>query len=155
MADVLVSCDMKDCCNNKDGYCIALSIEICDLECSDYRCYLDLPEYQEKYYTANERREGIDDIPDRYFRLEKKGKKVEWNGYTFFTNDYILFDNLEDKRFTEQKTGYALSLYEIQHDPCKYEIFVNKVKDAPDVMNLPLYEHDKHGSFKKCAEEAS
>ena len=148
---MIVRCDSTDCIFNKDRHCDNNIISLCDLECEDYENILDTDEYQEVYYTSNKRREGKDNIPDEYFRLEKKGKKVEWNGYTFFTGEDIR-DGLYGRWFTEKRTGYGLSLYTIKTSGDEFEKFQRVLKEAPDVMTLPLYEYKPGEGYVKVPE---
>lgn len=99
-----VGCWLTECNWNQNGWCTRGSITIDELkECENYEYYQD--SYTDSFWKALIK----DGKP--YRRLEK-GKKIEYNGYVFYTDEKITDD--EDYCLTEERTGMGVG------DFCSY-----------------------------------
>ena len=141
-----VYCSSTECKYNKQTKCEAESIRLDDMECMEYADYTETaPEYQEIYYTANEREAVGGKVK---FRVEKKGLKYEWCGFTVYTSNDIRY-GIEDAYFTEAKTGVLFPMDELQRGEIDADTIREKLKEYPDVMSLPLFVW-KNGEFMEA-----
>lgn len=142
-----VFCEFDDCTHNKSGLCDREAIFIGDYEppCSSYFSYLDTDEYQTEYYIAVKMENGKRGKGIRNGKAIKKGKQIEYNGYTFFTSDRTDVD--EDFGITEKRTGYHCGTFKTLKD--HWELFLKTQSLVPNVEDYPLCEYnEKSGQYE-------
>ena len=126
-----VSCWADNCkwCNY--GWCNKGSISISDeYECEDYEIYSY--SYTDSYWIVK----LIDGKPHRKFI--KKGKKIEYNGFVFYTKDKITDSG--DYFLTDARTGVGVCRYnELEK---RWDKFIERESKYPDVMTLPIESED-------------
>ena len=88
-----VGCYNTDCIHNNNGLCnfdgyINVGDEYSN-GCDEYSSYLTTPKYQEQYFVARKKADGL---PQH--RVEERGRKIEYNGYTFYTQSYNYQDDI-------------------------------------------------------------
>lgn len=126
-----VSCWADECEYCENGWCQRGIITINeDLECEDYKGYRD--SYTDAFYKA------YYDDGKKFRRLCKNGKKIEYNGYVFYTEDRITTDDFYS--VTEERTGYLASFRLIKD---KWEKFVEICATLPDVSTYPIEEKER------------
>lgn len=126
-----VSCWADNCkwCNH--GWCNKGSISISeDYECEDFELYSY--SYTDSYWIAKIN----DGVVQR--KLIQRGKKIEYNGFVFYTKDKITDSG--DYWLTEARTGMGVCRYnELEK---RWDKFIEMVGDYPDVMTLPIESED-------------
>lgn len=134
-----VGCMLEDCIHNKEGFCnFEGHINIGEQYyyfCDEYSSYLNTPKYKERYFIA---RSATDELPKH--RIEQYGRKIEYKGFTFFTQSHNYQDDIMQYVLTESKTGYHCGTLTELQKPERWKVFVESVKNTPDVMELPLAE---------------
>lgn len=132
-----VGCWLSECTWCKNGWCQRNMITIGeDFECEDFKNYRD--SYTDSYWKAFCK----DGKPFR--RLEKRGKKIEYNGYVFYTDDKITDD--EEYFLTEERTGVGVCTFRRLKGQHLWDKFVEKVGTYPDVSTFPIEEsEDENG----------
>lgn len=126
-----VSCWADNCKWMSCGWCTKGCISISeDCECEDFEIYSY--SYTDSYWIAC--LNGGE--PQRKFI--KKGKKIEYNGFVFYTKDKIT--EIGDYWLTEARTGMGVCRYNELEE--RWDKFLEKVDAYPDVMNLPIYESE-------------
>lgn len=133
-------CWNENCIHNEANQCVCQSgiVNIgSDFEngCDEYLCYLNTPEYNERYFIA---KKSINGLPCH--RIEKYGKKIEFKGFTFYTQSYNSQDDKMQYQVTESRTGYYCGLLNDLQNPKMWQKFIEKEKNLPNVMDLPLAE---------------
>ena len=141
-----VFCGFYNCINNKGGLCDREQIFIGDYSniydeppCSSYSSYLDTPEYQTEYYIAVKMEKGKRGKATKCGKAIKKGKQIEYNGYTFFTSDKTNDD--DDFEVTEKRTGYQCGIFKKLKD--NWELFLKTQSIVPNVEDYPLCEYNE------------
>lgn len=126
-----VSCWLDECKWNQNGWCQRGSITIDELkECEDYEDYQDT--YTDSFWKAI-----IEDgKPMR--KLVDKGKKIEYNGYVFYTEWKITDD--ESYRLTEERTGLDVGEFRKLKEQRRWGFFLERVGTFPDVKTYPIKE---------------
>lgn len=130
-----VGCWLSECewCSN--GWCQRKMITIGeDLECEDFKHYRD--SYTDSYWKACSK-DG-----KKFRRLEKRGKKIEYNGYVFYTDDRI--DEGGNYCLTEERTGLALCDFVVLKEQRRWEMFVERIGTYPDVSTYPIEERSEN-----------
>lgn len=123
---MIVGCWLSECEWCEDGWCRRNMITIGeDLECEDFKDYRD--SYNDAYWKAC-CKDG-----KKFRRLEKRGKKIEYNGYVFYTDDKITAD--EEYVLTEERTG--LSTWSFRKLKDMWDKFIENVGKYPDVSTFP------------------
>lgn len=126
-----IGCWASECEYCEHGWCQRDMITISDdLECEDYKSYRG--SYTDAYYKA-----CYDEDGKKFRRLCKHGKKIEYNGYVFYTEDRITTDDFYF--VTEERTGY-LALFRLIKD--RWEKFVEICATLPDVSTYPIEEKE-------------
>lgn len=128
---MLVGCWNDDCRCNIGGWCDRNRITISEtLECEDFDDY-------RKYYTDHFWK-ACEKGDKKFRRLCKEGKKIEYNGYAFYTEDKI--DKTEEYNLTEERTGVFAGTLARLKEPKWWDIFVSRIGTYPDVLTLPIEE---------------
>lgn len=128
-----VSCWISECVWCDNGWCKRGSITIGeDLECEDFENYLD--SYTDSYWKACYK-DG-----KKFRRLENRGKKIEYNGYVFYTSDRITKD--EEYYLTEERTGLGIYTFRKLKEQSVWDKFVEKIGAYPDVLSFPIEEKE-------------
>lgn len=135
---VMFRCWNEDCIHNEINQCTCQSgiINIgsdFDNGCDEYLCYLNTPEYNEQYYIAKSSSNGL----PRH-RVEKYGRKIEFKGFIFYTQSYNSQDDKMQFQVTESRTGYYCGLLKDLQKPEMWQRFIERIKNIPNVMDLPL-----------------
>ena len=130
-----VGCWNTECNWNKGGWCQRGMISISEtLECEDFEDYRK--SYTDQFWKAC----GKDGKSFR--RLCEKGKKVEYNGYVFYTEDKI--DDTEEYELTEERTGVFICSLARLKEPKRWDKFVSMNGTYPDVLTLPVVERSEN-----------
>lgn len=126
-----VSCWCCDCKWENHGWCNRCDITISeDYECECYESYLE--EYKEPFYKA------CIENGEKYRKLATNGKKIEYNGYLFYTQDKITDSG--NYFLTEARTGIGVcAFYELEK---RWDKFLERVGSYPDVTTLPIKENE-------------
>lgn len=126
-----VFCDADDCMWCEGGFCKNSSIVIgCDWECGSYEHYRS--SYIDQYYEACSK-DG-----KTFRRLVKNGKKIEYNGYVFYTKNRICPDGYY--WLTEERTGIGVGQFAMLKD--RWDKFLERIVTYPDVSTYPLKESE-------------
>lgn len=130
-----VGCWKFECIWCKNGWCQREMITIDELkECEGFEDYQD--SYTDPFWKAYKK----DGKPFR--RLVEQGKKIEYNGYVFYTYERITDD--ETYYLTEERTGLDVGEFRKLKEQRRWELFVERVGTYPDVSTLPV-EDEKGG----------
>lgn len=132
-----VHCENTDCKHLNASYlCTRNSVYIDeDGECIDFEHFADCKEYSEPYYIAVKMKNGNSGKALKY------GKKIEINGYTFFTrSNYKVFGEL--CKITEERTGALCGSIRQLKDI--FEKFKELESKAPSCASFPLCEYDEN-----------
>lgn len=128
---MMVGCWLYECKWCKNGWCQRGSITIDELkECEDFVDYQD--SYTDSFWKALMH----DGKP--YRKLVENGKKIEYNGYVFYTESKITDD--ESYRLTEERTGMDVGEFRKLIEQRRWELFVESVGTFPDVSTYPVKE---------------
>ena len=102
-------------------------------ECDDGYNYLALAEYQEYYWKAIqfETKDGKEIIG----RLGVYGKKIEINGYEFFTDSPPTSDE-DHTRITHARTGYFVGT--VSSVKKGWDVVMTRLAYVPDVLKYPI-----------------
>lgn len=124
-----VGCWSEECIWNKGGWCQRGMITIDELkECEAFEDYQDT--YTDSYWVACEK-DG-----EKYRKLVEKGKRIEYEGYVFYTNEKIT--DYETYYLTEERTGMLVGEFGRLKEQERWNWFVEKVGTYPDVLTLPV-----------------
>ena len=127
----MVGCWLYECKWNQNGWCRRETITIDELkECEDFEDYRD--SYNESFWKAM-----IEDGKP-YRKLADKGKKIEYNGYVFYTEGKITED--ESYCLIEERTGLYVGEFRRLKEQRRWELFVERIGTFPDVLTLPIEE---------------
>lgn len=130
-----VSCWADECKWCENGWCERGSISITeDLVCEDFESYRD--SYTISYWIACSK-DG-----EKYRKLVERGKRIEYSGYVFYTEDRITAD--ESYRLTEERTG--INVGEFRHLKGRWDIFVERLATYPNVSTYPIKEGSEDGT---------
>ena len=133
-----VGCWNTECIWNKGGWCQRGVISISEtLECDNFEDYRK--SYTDQFWKACKDKDGR-----KYRRLCEKGKKVEYNGYVFYTEDKI--DDTEEYYLTEERTGVFISTMARLKEPKRWDKFVSLIDTYPDVLTLPIEKRGENGT---------
>lgn len=128
-----VGCWVDECKWCKSGWCHRGAITISeDLECEDFENYRD--SYTDAYWKA------LHKDGKKFRRLEKYGKKIEYNGYVFYTDNKITEDG--EYYLTEERTGYGVGTFKQLKEQRRWDAFVEGYETYPDVLTLPVEESE-------------
>ena len=128
---MIVSCWLSECKWCQNGWCQRGSITIDELkECEDFEDYQD--SYTDSFWKA------LINDGKPYRKLVEQGKKIEYNGYIFYTESKITDD--ENYRLTEERTGLDVSEFRRLKEPRRWELFVERISTYPDVSTYPIEE---------------
>ena len=126
---MIVGCWLSECKWNQNGWCQRGSITIDELkECEDFEDYQD--SYTDSFWKVLIK----DGEPRR--RLVKKGKKIEYNGYVFYTEEKITDD--ENYCLTEERTGIGVGEFGKLKEQRRWNLFLERVGTFPDVSTYPI-----------------
>ena len=127
-----VNCWCNDCRWEQNGWCNRGAITISeDYECECYESYLE--EYKEAFYKA-----CVDKDGEKVRKFVANGKKIEYNGYVFYTEDKITDSG--NYFLTEARTGIGIcKFYELEK---RWEKFLERIGGYPDVTTLPIKESE-------------
>ena len=131
-----VHCENTDCKHLNASYlCTRNSVYIDeDGECIDFEHFNTLKEYKEPHYIA------VFTADNKKGKALKYGKKIEINGYTFFTRDnYKVFGELSE--ITEERTGVLCGT--IQQVKGMFEKFKEIESKVASCASFPLCEYDE------------
>lgn len=133
----VVSCRNTDCihCDMTDFHCTKSYITIgedFDCGCNDCENYYNLPDYRAIYWKCVETKSG------ELGRALCFGKRIEYRGIAFYTQDRITEDG--DYMLTHAETGYSAGKY--KHLEQRFDGICEKAKDLPSVETLPRAELD-------------
>lgn len=137
-----VYCSNRDCIHLRCGICQRSNISIgedCDEGCFDHFSYLDTDEYSHAFYTAILDKNNVKGKAAHY-----RGKRIEYEGYVFYTTDRT--DNGEAYRLTEERTGVNAGRFDMLKK--RFDLFEQRVKEYPDVKDLPLAEYKGSGLWE-------
>ena len=124
-----LNCWADNCKWNGYGWCNRGAISISDeYECECFEDYRD--SYKFSYWIAC-RKNG-----ESYRRLIKRGERIEYSGYVFYTEDKITED--ESYRVTEERTG--VSAGEFRKMKNRWDKFVEICATLPNVSSYPIKE---------------
>lgn len=126
-----VACWADNCKWMACGWCKKGSINISeDYECEDFELYSY--SYTDSYWIA------CLNGGEAQRKFVKKGKKIEYNGFVFYTKDKIT--KIGDYWLTEARTGMGICRYNELEE--RWDKFLERVDNYPDVMSLPIYESE-------------
>lgn len=128
-----VFCDNYDCAYIDNGCCTRNYISIGEEHtygCDEYVAYDDCEEYRKKFYIT------IGNNGKPWAKAVMFGKSIEYNGRTFFTTGRVTESG--DFRVTDKRTGIDAGTF--AHLKARWDYFIQKEKDFPDVESLPLAE---------------
>lgn len=124
-----VSCWLSECKWCRNGWCQRGSITIDELkECEDYEDYRD--SYTDSFWKAT--------IQDgkAYRKLVDNGKKIEYNGYVFYTEEKITDE--EYFYITEERTGVDIGEFGKLKEQRRWNLFLERIGTYPDVSTYPI-----------------
>lgn len=126
-----VACWADNCKWMACGWCKRGSISISeDYECEDFEIYSH--SYTDSYWIA------CLNGGEAQRKFVERGKKIEYNGFVFYTKDKIT--EIGDYWLTEARTGMGICQYnELEK---RWDKFLERVDTYPDVMTLPIYESE-------------
>lgn len=128
---MMVGCWLSECKWYENGWCRRGSITIDeDKECEDYEYYRD--SYTDPFWK------GLIEDGKPCRKLVKNGKKIEYNGYVFYTEGKITDD--ENYDLTEERTGLSVGEFVRLKDQRRWALFVERVGTYPDVSTYPIKE---------------
>ena len=122
-----VGCWLSECKWCEHGWCQCGAITIGeDKECENFEHYKD--DYNDSFWKA------CLDEGKAVRKLCCHGKKIEYNGYTFYTTDKITDD--EEYDLTEERTGLSAGYFSRLKN--RWDMFLERVGTYPDVLSLPI-----------------
>lgn len=131
-----VICPNNYCIHNDEfeGVCKYDGCIHAEEECEAFSSYRDESDYQDEYWMACE-------TQGKKYRTIHKGKRIEVQGLTLFTEDRLPpREEWDDPRAgihcTEEETGMGLSLHNV-FKPEAYERILKYKREFPNVMDLP------------------
>lgn len=131
-----VGCWLSECKWCKNGWCERGSITIAEnLECEDFEYYC--VSYTDSFWKACRGKDG-----KGFRKFVKNGKKIEYNGYVFYTDEKITDD--ECYFITEERTGIGIGEFRKLKEQRRWEMFVERVGTFPDVSTYPAEEGDNN-----------
>lgn len=124
-----VGCWLLKCKWNENGWCNRGSITIDELkECEDYEDYQD--SYTDSFWKA------FIENGEPYRKLVENGKKIEYNGYVFYTEQKIT--DYETYCLTEERTGLGVGEFGRLKVQSRWDKFLEMVGTYPDVSTYPI-----------------
>lgn len=139
---MILLCDLHNCVNCKDAVCQLDSLALEDGECQEYRDITDGPDYQETYFTANVYKPEDGSEPIRY-RRAKKGKRVEYAGFTLYTDKDMRY-GIGGACFTEATTGFFISGEDLLNEE-RLALLRKRIAEEPSVMTYPWMDYIYNG----------
>lgn len=131
-----VSCWLTECKHCENGWCNRDTITIGeDMECEDFEHFCE--DYHDSFWKACRNKEK-----GTFRKFIKNGKKIEYKGYVFYTDDRITEDG--DYYLTEERTGLGAGCYNQLEQ--RWEKFVECVSQYPNVADLPIEERSENGT---------
>ena len=137
---MIVFCNNDDCIHEKCGQCTKEAVrigEIYDGGCEVFSHYIDTDEYDNIYYKAVKTKDS-----KRAKTKVYRGKRIEYNGYVFYTEGRVIDDSF---CVTEARPGYFIGEFSSLKIPSRWEFFVKREKEIPNVETLPLAEWNDGG----------
>lgn len=129
-----VGCWLSECKWCEHGWCQCGAITIGeDKECENFEHYKD--DYNDSFWKA------CLDEGKAVRKLCCHGKKIEYNGYTFYTEDKICTGDYYC--LTEERTGVNAGEFYKLKDQHRWELFLERVGTYPDVLSLPIKERSE------------
>lgn len=128
---MIVGCWLSECKWCRNGWCQRGSITIDELkECEDFEDYRD--SYTDSFWMT------VIKDGEPFRKLVDNGKKIEYNGYVFYTEDMITDD--ENYCLTEERTGINVGEFGRLKEQKRWKLFVERVVTYPDVSTYPIEE---------------
>lgn len=142
-----VYCYNYDCshCDSETALCCLgmISVEGAAYNgCNDYECYLDSKEYREEFYVLVGNRDDEKKCYIPIGREKRYGKKIEYNGRTFYTQSKIRANDEFD--VTDAKTGLLVAFDKVKK---RWEEFVEKADEQPAIESFPVTEKGADGRY--------
>lgn len=148
-----VYCLNEDCVYNDGIRCTRNCISVgenYENGCEDYKSYLYTKQYQDVFYKCVKTESG------KIGALKSRGKRIEYDGYIFFTQN----KEGEEMFVTDEKTGLSCGRFEKLKDPCFWKKFIKVREETVAVYKLPLaieingkcYLKEEADAIKKGAE---
>lgn len=126
-----VFCGACDCNFYKDGGCVKDTVFIDNTGiCDDYTEYCNTADYSKPYYIAVKCVDGC------YGKVQRKGKKIEYKGYSFYTNESPEKVKSGDFGCTEEITGAKLYFINLKNKKC-WGKFLKLMESAVPVTSYP------------------
>ena len=128
------------CVYSINGVCAREEIEMSVEGCESWKEYPQKndPEYQNEYWISTNVCDPMTK-ERKVYRVKRNGKKVEFGGLTFYTEEDIRYGYI-NVAFTEERTGVAVNGNYLNEEG------IEKIKESsakyPDVMSLPVYEKE-------------
>lgn len=134
---MIVSCWLSECKWCRNGWCQRGSITIDELkECEDYEDYQD--SYTDSFWKATIQDGKV------YRKPVDNGKKIEYNGYVFYTEEKITDE--EYFHITEERTGVDVGEFGKLKEQRRWNLFVERIGTYPDVSTYPIESHQRNES---------
>lgn len=127
-----VGCWLTECKHNENGWCGKSIITIGeDKECEDFEHFCE--DYHDSFWKACHTKEK-----GTFRKFIKNGKKIEYNGYVFYTEDKITDSG--NYFLTEARTGIGVCRFcELEK---RWDKFLEMVADYPDASTYPIKESE-------------
>lgn len=132
-----VLCNDYECVFNKHGQCTKELISLNEM-CEDFFNYRLTDEYCHSFYKAVKLVDG--GIAKALF---KRGKKIEYQGLTFYTEDKV-YENDDDFDVTEKTSGMRVEFTYVKK---YFDKIMEKIQSAPKVKDLPLADMNDKGKW--------
>ena len=104
--------------------------------CNDYECYLDSKEYREEFFALVGNRGKVAGREKRY------GKKIGYNGRTFYTRDKIRAN--DNFNVTDAKTGLLVGFDRVKS---MWDKFIEAADKESDIESFPVVELGADGRY--------
>lgn len=132
-----VYCTLTECVHNDGCMCERDVISIGEdyvMGCDDYEDYLDSEDYQTEFFIR------VMAADKKIARAKRKGKRIEYNGYVFYTED----KESPEMSVTEEMTGLRIGRFRMLKDAKNWNLFVENIPTFEPVTELPMtmYNHD-------------
>ena len=140
---MIVYCDRNECTHNDGMHCNCESISISDENadiCDKYESIYNTSEYQQTYYKR------VLTADKKVGALASKGKKIEYNGFVFFTDSLPS----DDIFVTEERTGLGCGSFEKLKMPERWAKFVEIISKETSVNDYPLAVKIDGKCYLKC-----
>ena len=133
---MILFCDLPRCVHCRSAQCQQVELCLEDGKCIDYEDVTDGPDYSETYWIACEWL-PLDGAGGVKYRQKRRGKMIEFEGLTLYTQDDIRDGiDADEITFTEARTGYRIKGSSLL-DPVALNMIKKRYEVTPDVMSLP------------------